>query len=229
MYEKDILPHPSARLNSLQGTTTNSGFRVSVGPCNRKRESGNGKKQWSKRRRCHCTARSGCNHFRYFPPQSGFVQRPDRPSAPTAGNRRTDYRRSDQKHFLTPRTTRYQEFCNRHFGESGVYHPPTDLSGQPRTNRISAYGIRTAKESLCRTSGFAEEVPAKQSGLSFDEKPSGCCRRTTFAFGRESGNTASGWHPAASGSKSSYQRICGQCSYEHGKVHQSGRSSLRSD
>ena len=74
-----------------------------------------------------------------------------------------------------------------------------------------------------------EEVPAKQSGLSFDEKPSGCCRRTTFAFGRESGNTASGWHPAASGSKSSYQRICGQCSYEHGKVHQSGRSSLRSD
>lgn len=54
-------------------------------------------------------------------------------------------------------------------------------------------------------------------------------RRTTFAFGRESGNTASGWHPAASGSKSSYQRICGQCSYEHGKVHQSGRSSLRSD
>lgn len=105
----------------------------------------------------------------------------------------------------------------------------SDLSGQPRTNRISAYGIRTAKESLCRTSGFAEEVPAKQSGLSFDEKPSGCCRRTTFAFGRESGNTASGWHPAASGSKSSYQRICGQCSYEHGKVHQSGRSSLRSD
>ena len=130
---------------------------------------------------------------------------------------------------LLPGQTRYQELCNRHFGESGVYRPPTDLSGQPRTNRISAYGIRTAKESLCRTSGFAEEVPAKQSGLSFDEKPSGCCRRTTFAFGRESGNTASGWHPAASGSKSSYQRICGQCSYEHGKVHQSGRSSLRSD
>ena len=136
-----------------------------------------------KARRCHCTARSGCNHFRHFPPQSGFVQRPDRPSAPTAGNRRTDYRRSDQKHFLTPRTTRYQEFCNRHFGESGVYHPPTDLSGQPRTNRISAYGIRTAKESLCRTSGFAEEVPAKQSGLSFDEKPSGCCRHTTSLLG----------------------------------------------
>ena len=62
-----------------------------------------------------------------------------------------------------------------------------------------------------------------------DYLSSGCCRRTTFAFGRESGNTASGWHPAASGSKSSYQRICGQCSYEHGKVHQSGRSSLRSD
>ena len=75
----------------------------------------------------------------------------------------------------------------------------------------------------------ASQKKFQQSGLSFDEKPSGCCRRTTFAFGRESGNTASGWHPAASGSKSSYQRICGQCSYEHGKVHQSGRSSLRSD
>lgn len=68
MYEKDILPHPSARLNSLQGTTTNGGFRVCGGPCNRKRESGNGKKQWSKRRRCHCTARSGCNHFRHSRP-----------------------------------------------------------------------------------------------------------------------------------------------------------------
>ena len=43
MYEKDILPHPSARLNSLQGTTTNGGFRVCGGPCNRKRESEMGK------------------------------------------------------------------------------------------------------------------------------------------------------------------------------------------
>lgn len=38
MYEKDILPHPSARLSSLQGTTTNGGFRVCGGPCNRKRD-----------------------------------------------------------------------------------------------------------------------------------------------------------------------------------------------
>ena len=149
MYEKDILPHPSClTLVACKGQQQTADSESVADPATESVNPENGKKQWSKRRRCHCTARSGCSiHFRHFPHPIRFRSTAGSlSSAPTAGNRRTDYRRSDQKHFLTPRTTRYQEFCNRHFGESGVYHPPTDLPGQPRTNRISAYGIRTAKE-----------------------------------------------------------------------------------
>lgn len=208
----------------MQGTTTNGRFRVCGGPCNRKRESGNGKNNGQSD--ADATAQPEVDAITSAtsrPNQVSFNGRivlpPQRQAtvALTIGGVIKNTSLLPGQHVTKNSVIATLE--NPEF----ITLQQTYLDSHAQTEYLRMEYERQKNLSAEQAASQKKFQQSKADYLSMKSRQDAAAAQLSLLGVNPETLLRDGIQPLLE-VKASYQRICGQCSYEHGKVHQSGRS-----